>query len=83
MKHWLVGYDQKTEFAVYAEPVPSGLMDRIKSLVAFDDDDPEGIGCYELTAEEAEEVAHLFNDGAALPDGLDFFLEASAAALGE
>jgi hypothetical protein len=59
-------------------PIPERMFQEVGRLVEFDDDDPEAIGCYELTDDQAHRIATMVR-GQRLPTGLDFFLEAHAA----
>ena len=49
----------------------------ISSVVSFDDDDPDAVGCYELTKDQAHRIAIKMRKS--LPSGLDFFLEGFSA----
>jgi hypothetical protein len=75
--HRLVGYDRKSELEKFELLIPTRMFGEVKSRVGFDPDDPDGVGCYELTAQEAREIATLVHRPN-LPNGLDFFLEAYA-----
>jgi hypothetical protein len=74
--HWLVGYDPQTEQESFELPIPSEKFGIVGTLVRFDDDDPHGIGSYELTSIQAKRIASLLRAEFQLPHGLDFFLEA-------
>jgi hypothetical protein len=77
-QHRLVGYDRATELEKFELPIPESMFREVGTFVRFDDDDPEAIGCYELTDDQARRIATLVR-GQGLPAGLDFFLEAHAA----
>jgi hypothetical protein len=49
----------------------------ISSVVSFDDDDPDAVGCYELAKDQAHRIAIKMRKS--LPSGLDFFLEGFSA----
>ena len=75
-QHWLVGYDPKTEQESFELAIPSEKLGIVGTLVRFDDDDPNGIGSYELTNIQAIRIANLLRAEYQLPQGLEFFLEA-------
>jgi len=56
--------------------IPQHSFGEVSTVVPFDDDDPEAIGCYELTKVQAHQIASIVHK--TLPTGLDFFLEAYA-----
>jgi hypothetical protein len=62
----LVGYDRQTE----------PMFGEVRTVVRFDNDDRDAIGCYELTDGQAHQIATMVRR--TLPTGLDFFLEAYA-----
>jgi hypothetical protein len=75
--HRLVGYDRQTELEKFELPIPEQAFGEIRTVVPFDDDDPDAIGCYELTDGQALQIASMARQRS-LPAGLDFFLEAYA-----
>jgi hypothetical protein len=75
-QHRLVGYDRQSELEKFEVAIPQHIFDEISSVVPLDDDDPEAIGCYELTKDQAQEIAIIMHES--LPPGLDFFLEGYA-----
>ena len=75
-QHRLVGYDRQTEFEKFEVAIPQRIFGEVSSVVSFDDDDPDAIGCYELTRDQAHRIAIMVRKS--LPSGLDFFLEAYA-----
>lgn len=77
-QHWLVGYDPRTELGVMELAIPENAFREIGSVVSFDRDDPEAIGCYELSDKQAREIASWLGDRP-LPTGLSFYLEATEA----
>ena len=74
--HRLVGYDPRTELERFEVNIPSHIFGDVGLVVAFDEDDPDAFGCYELTKDQAHRIAVLVHKR--LPSGLDFFLEANA-----
>jgi hypothetical protein len=76
-QHRLVGYDRKTELEKFEVTIPPHIFEEVSSLVPIDDDDPDAIGCYELTKDQAHKIAIRVHKS--LPSGLDFFLEGFAA----
>jgi hypothetical protein len=77
-QHRLVGYDRETELEKFELPIPERMFREVGRFVGFDDDDPQGIGCYELTDDQAHRIATMVHRQN-LPTGLNFFLEAHAA----
>jgi hypothetical protein len=77
-QHRLVGYDRKTEVERFELSIPARMFREVGRFVVFDDDDPDAIGCYELTDDQAHRIAGMVR-GQSLSTGLDFFLEANAA----
>ncbi|WP_316168175.1 MULTISPECIES: hypothetical protein [unclassified Bradyrhizobium] len=77
-QHRLVGYDRQTELEAFELPIPERIFQEVGALVHLDDDDPEGIGCYELTDQQARQIATMIRRQP-LPTGLDFFIEAHTA----
>jgi len=75
--HRLVGYDRQTELEKFEVAIPQHVFEEVSSLVAFDDDGPDAVGCYELTKDQAHRIAIKMRKS--LPSGLDFFLEGYAA----
>jgi hypothetical protein len=76
--HRLVGYDRKTELETFELTIPERIFGEVRSRVSVVDwDDPDAIGCYELTNSQTREIATLVHRPN-LPRGLDFFLEAYA-----
>jgi hypothetical protein len=75
--HRLVGYDRKTELEKFELTIPPRIFGEVRSRVRVDWDDPDAVGCYELTDQQANEIANLVHRPN-LPTGLDFFLEAYA-----
>lgn len=75
--HRLVGYDRQTELEEFELPIPEHAFGEVRAFVRFDDDDPDAIGCYELTDGQAHRIATMARQRS-LPTGLDFFLEAYA-----
>jgi hypothetical protein len=75
-QHWLVGYDRKTELEQFELPIPQSLFQQVGTVIDFDDDDPEAIGSYKLTEQQARQIAKIARRQSLLPIGLDFFLEA-------
>jgi hypothetical protein len=75
-QHWLVGYDRQTEKETFELPIPEGTFRVVGTFVSFDDDDPEAVGCYELTDVQARRIASMIRGENWLPAGLAFFLEA-------
>jgi hypothetical protein len=75
-QHRLVGYDRQTELEKFEVAIPQRIFGEVSSVVPFDDDDPDAIGCYELTKDQAHQIAILVRKS--LPTGLDFFLEGDA-----
>jgi hypothetical protein len=75
-QHRLVGYDRQTELEKFEIAIPQRIFGEVSSVVSFDDDDPDAIGCYELTKDQAHRIAILVRKS--LPTGLDFFLEGDA-----
>ena len=75
--HRLVGYDRQTELEKFEVTIPRHIFAEVSSLAAVDDDDPDAVGCHELTREQAHRIA--INVHRSLPSGLDFFLEGFAA----
>ena len=81
--HRLVGYDRQTELERFELPIPERALGQVRTIVRFDDDDPEAVGSYELTDIQAHQIANMSEavpvaQGRNLPAGLDFFLEAYA-----
>ena len=76
-QHRLVGYDRQTELEKFEVPIPQHVFEEVSSLVSFDNDDPDAVGCYELTKDQAHRIAIKVRKS--LPSGLDFFLEGYAA----
>jgi len=74
--HRLVGYDRKTELEKFEVTIPGDIFGEISSLISIDGDDPDAVGCYELTKDQAHRIARIVHKS--LPSGLDFFLEGSA-----
>lgn len=77
-QHRLVGYDRQTELEAFELPIPERVFREVGSLVRLDSDDPDGIGCYELTDQQARQIATMIR-WQPLPSGLDFFLEAHSS----
>lgn len=75
-QHRLVGYDRESELEKFEVAIPQHFFGEVSSVVPFDHDDPEAIGCYELTKGQAHRIATIVHKS--LPTGLDFFLEAYA-----
>jgi hypothetical protein len=75
-QHRLVGYDRQSELEKFQVAIPQHIFGEISSVVSLDDDDPEAIGCYELTKGQAQRIAIIMHKS--LPSGLDFFLEGYA-----
>lgn len=75
-QHRLVGYDRQTELEKFGVTIPQHVFGEVSSVVSFDDDDPEAVGCYELTKDQAHRIAIMVHKS--LPSGLDFFLEGYA-----
>jgi hypothetical protein len=57
--------------------IPQHVFEEVSSVVSFDRDDPEAVGCYELTKDQAHRIATKVHKS--LPSGLDFFIEGFAA----
>jgi hypothetical protein len=76
-QHRLVGYDRQTELEKFEVTIPQRIFGEVSSVVSLDDDDPEAIGCYELTKDQARRIAIMVHKS--LPSELDFFLEGYAA----
>jgi hypothetical protein len=76
-QHRLVGYDRQTELEKFEVTIPQHVFEEVSSLVSLDDDDPDAVGCYELTKDQAHRIATKVRKS--LPSGLDFFLEGYAA----
>ena len=76
-RHRLVGYDRQTELEKFEVAIPQHVLEEVSSLVSFDEDDPDAVGCYELTKDQAHRIAIKVHES--LPSGLDFFLEGYAA----
>lgn len=77
-QHRLVGYDRQTELEKFEVTIPRHVFEEEVSLVvSLDRDDPEAVGCYELTKDQAHRIATKVHKS--LPAGLDFFLEGFAA----
>lgn len=67
MPHTIYGYDENDEVRIRV------TVDKLEQgVIKFDDDDPEGIGCYMLTREEA---TRLSQGKMALPNNLTYFVE--------
>jgi hypothetical protein len=77
-QHRLVGYDRTTELEKFELAIPQGVFREVGTVVHFANDDPDATGCYELTDDQARQIAVMLHR-VALPPGLDFFLEAYAA----
>jgi hypothetical protein len=76
-QHRLVGYDPRTELESFELPIPDGALRMVETFVQFDDDDPAGVGSYQLTNGQARRIADLVRNGQNwLPLELHFFLEA-------
>jgi hypothetical protein len=75
--HRLVGYDQQTESEKFELPIPERMFGELRTVVRLDYDDPDAVGCYELTDDQAHQIAIMVRRKN-LPPGLDFFLEAYA-----
>jgi hypothetical protein len=75
-QHRLVGYDRQTELEKFEVAIPQRIFEEVSSLVAFDNDDPDAVGCYELTKDQAHRIAIKVRKN--LPSGLDFFIEGYA-----
>jgi hypothetical protein len=76
--HRLVGYSRKTDRMVERYDIPPSKLDQAIVIAAVDDDDPDAISSYALSAEQADGIADLI--GVAVDCGqLEFFLEAFAA----
>jgi hypothetical protein len=76
--HRLVGYDRRTELEKFELPISERMFGEVRTVVRLDDDDPDAVGCYELTSDQARLIASMARRGN-LPAGLDFFLEAYGA----
>jgi hypothetical protein len=79
-QHWLVGYDRQTELEAFELPIPQGVFRDVREVVSFDADDPEAIGSYKLTDQQARQIAKMVRRENLLRAGLDFFLEAYSKA---
>jgi len=78
--HSLIGYDRETELEKFELPIPEPVFENVRgAVVSLDDDDPEAVGCYELTASQARKIADMVSRNNRLPNGLSFFLEAHSA----
>jgi hypothetical protein len=77
-QHSLVGYDPETEAEEFELQIPARIFPEVGAVVSFDDDDPEAVGCYELSDLQARRIANLVGNVVQLPAGLDFFLEANS-----
>jgi hypothetical protein len=75
-QHRLVGYDRQTELEKFELTIPQHVFGEISSVISFDDDDPEAVGCYELTSDQARRIATIVHER--LPVGLSFFIEGYA-----
>jgi hypothetical protein len=76
--HRLVGYDRRTEIEKFELPIPERMFEEVRTIITLDDDDPDAIGCYELTGDQARLIASIAQRGQ-IPTGLDFFLEGYGA----
>ena len=73
----LTGYDKHSEFLSVALTVPPHLIDAARHIAGVPGTDPDVLGVYPLTAQQAAEIA----DKAALPldpSAFDYCLEAIA-----
>ena len=74
--HQIIGYDRRTECEVVNYDVPRAYLDFVKKLAGVESDDPDAVGSYPLTQNQAMTIIHvigkhLVNDF----DGIIYFLE--------
>jgi hypothetical protein len=73
----LTGYDKQSDFLSVAFTVPTDVIDAARHIAGVPETDPDVLGVYPLTAQQAAEIA----DKAALPldlSAFDYCLEAIA-----
>jgi len=75
--HRLVGYDRTTDRIAFQRDIPLGKLEIVKRIAHVEETDPEALGAYELSREEARDVAGILD--IALPGNMHFFLEPFAA----
>jgi hypothetical protein len=72
--HRLVGYDATTERVAFERVIPDRTMPLVREIARVDADDPDAVGSYALSADQAHHIADIIGV-APPPRGIDFFLE--------
>ena len=73
----IVGYDRGTERVVAEHPIPPTTVTAAMLIANFPPDDPDLIGAYPLTEDQARQIAAVANVTID-PANFDWFLEADA-----
>jgi hypothetical protein len=76
--HCLTGYDRTTDAQIFSAPIPADRFGSIKRVVRFNPHDPNGIFSYELSYDEAMEIASMIAHPVPPKRDLAFYLEACA-----
>ena len=76
--HDIVGYDCSSEHKMLSFTIPSYRMEAIRNIVNVSIDDPEVIGSYPLTLEQAAIILRMIGIPAELITNTTYFLEASS-----
>jgi hypothetical protein len=80
IEHYLAAYDQETEnFLSFVTSVPAAYLPRAKEIARVKSTDPEAIGSYQLSKEQASRIAGLVGKTIESYDGAVFFLEPAKA----
>jgi hypothetical protein len=72
--HRLVGYHATTEHVAFERVIPARTMALVKDIARVDPDDPDAVGSYPLSADQAHHIADVIGEPP-LPTNIDFFLE--------
>jgi hypothetical protein len=72
--HRLVGYDATTERVAFERVIPDRTMPLVREIARVDADDPDAVGSYALSADQAHHIADIIGVPPP-PRGIDFFLE--------
>ena len=76
LAHYLVGYDKQTERVAFEYPIPKEHLYRVKEIARVDtQEDPDAIGCYELSWDQTRAIIELIGCRLKTPY-MDYFLEA-------
>jgi hypothetical protein len=73
----IVGYDRQTERLAVEHPVPPAAVTAAMLIANVPPTDPDLIGAYPLTEEQARQIAEVANISIE-PAQFDYFLEAHA-----